>query len=219
MIINKKSIMGYLKQQQIERESLHLNDVKDTNVCKTHIDDYALKRFINSNSINGYCDYCNKSKKVVPLESLIGFMMIGINKFYEDAVNYMSYESSEGGYFGETFSPFELIVDKIELEIDNDKLREDIIESIDDISWSEPDIYFGSLKDSMVYHWNYFKDVVKHKSRYLFSQTANFKTREDNQNAYNILKDISKIVIKANFTAERKFNKISQISLLTLDLQ
>lgn len=52
--------------------------------------------------------------------------------FYEDAAEFMSYESSEGGYQGNTYTPDELINDEVDMDVDNDDLQEDIIISFDD---------------------------------------------------------------------------------------
>jgi hypothetical protein len=188
--------MGGAKQQQLEFESKGLSSIRDTNLCSSHINDYAVKKFINKNSKKGFCSYCKKSKKIIPLEDLMFFLMDGIMVFYQDAAEFMSYDSSEGGYQGETYTQQELINDLVCLDVDNDHLNEDIIDCIDDRAWSEPNAYYDSESDILVYHWKYFKEVVKHKSRYLFARTSNFKTFDYNQNAYDILQEIGRHVTK-----------------------
>ncbi len=167
-----------------------LSGLKETYVCSKHINDYAITDFIKNNSQKGKCTYCDRAKNVIPFEKLMFFLMEGIMNFYEDAAEFMSYDSSEGGYQGDTYNQWELINDLIGLEVDNYQLNEDIIDCIDDRAWSEPNAYYDSPSDILVYHWDYFKEVTKHKSRYLFGQSDKFKTFSYNQNAYDVLNEI-----------------------------
>lgn len=182
--------MGQAKQRMLELNARYISSVPDKHVCIKHIDDNSIKRFIKANYSLGYCDYCKKEVMVVGLENLLEFMMIGISNFYEDAANFMSYNSREGGYLGETFDSDELIQEKIGLETDPFELTEDIVNSIEDIAWSEPDMYYDNERDELMYQWSYFKDLIKHKSRYLFQQ--NQSSNED-RNAFTILKEVGKI--------------------------
>lgn len=194
--------MSQVDQERQDLWSRGLRTLKQTNVCSTHFDDDAIKNFINTNSKPGYCSYCNRSKKIVPFGELMFFIMKGIMNFYEDAAEFMSYDSREGGYLGTTYTQWELINDVIGLEIDNQKLNEDIVDCIDDRAWSEPNSYYDSYRDILVYHWDFFKDVTKHKARYLFGHTDKFKTYSYNQRAYDILNEIGKKVNEFNLISE-----------------
>ena len=110
--------------------------------------------------------------------------MRGISNFYEDAANFMSYDSREGGYLGETYDPNELIQERIGLETDPFELTEDIVNSIDNISWSEPDRYYDTERDELMYQWSFFKNLIKHKSRYLFLEN---QYPDKGKNAFTIL--------------------------------
>lgn len=187
--------MGRAKQRWIELEAQNIGSVPDKNLCVKHIDDNVIKRFIRNNYKDGYCDYCEKEVKVVSLEDLLGFMMLGISNFYEDAGNYMGYNGREGGYLGETFDPNELIQDHVGLETDSFELTEDIVNSIEDIAWSEPDMYYDTERDELMYQWGSFKNLIKHKSRYLFQQN---KSSNDSKNAFTILKEVGKITKSLN---------------------
>ncbi len=187
--------MGFVKQKMLELESRHISSVPDKNVCVKHIEDKALKKFIRKNYSLGYCDYCEKEVKVVSLESLIEFIMEGVSNFYEDAANFMNYNSREGGYLGETYTPDELIQDLIGLETDPFELTDDIVNSIDNIAWAEPDMYYDTERDELMYQWEYFKKIVKHNSRFIFlSKSGNL----DHQNATKILKEVGRLLPKLN---------------------
>jgi hypothetical protein len=187
--------MGEAKQRIIELESRNISGVLDKKLCIKHINDNAIKRFIRKNYTIGYCDYCEKEVKVVSLENLLEFMMLGISNFYEDAANYMSYNGREGGYLGETFGNYELIQDRICLEADPYQLTEDIVDSIDDFAWSEPDMYYDTERDELMYQWSFFKNLIKHKSRYLFQHN---QISDQNKNAFTILKEVGKITKSLN---------------------
>ncbi|NRT10735.1 HEPN-associated N-terminal domain-containing protein [Flavobacterium sp. 14A] len=179
----------------IELNARNISNIPDKNLCIKHIDDSAIKSFIKKNYNIGYCDYCDKKLKVVSLESLLEFMMLGISNFYEDAGNFMSYNGREGGYLGNTFDPNELIQEQIGLETDPFELTEDIVNSIDDIAWSEPDMYYETERDELMYQWSFFKDLIKHKSRYLFQQNQSSKK---SQKAFTILKEVGQITKSLN---------------------
>lgn len=185
--------MGGTKQDELEHWSHGLTSVPKRQVCYRHFKDYAIKDFINVNGKKGRCSYCKKSE-VIDLETLMFFMMKGIMHFYEDAAEFMRYDSSEGGYIGNTFNQDELINDEIGLEVDHDELLQDIIESIDDRTWATPNSYYDSQSDILVYHWDYFKEIAKHKARYLFAQTSRLKSFDYQLNPYNILEDIGRYI-------------------------
>ncbi len=197
--------MGLAKSRWIELEALGMKEPKDTHVCSKHISDYAIQEYISTNSIGGTCSYCKRYRDVVRLEHLMGFMMKGIIEFYTDAANFMGYDSSEGGYLGDTYSGWELINEVIGIEIDNDQLNEDISLCIDDRPWSSPHDYYDTEKDLLFSHWTFFKKIVKKKSRYLFSSISEFKTSDyRKRDAYSILEEIGDKVYSINL-----INKIS----------
>lgn len=179
----------------IELEARNISNVPDKNLCIKHIDDNSIKAFIRKNYTSGYCDYCGKQLKVVSLDSLLESMMLGISNFYEDAVNFMSYDGRKGGYLGDTFDSNDLIQERIGLETDPFELTEDIVNSIDDIAWSQPDMYHDTERDELMYQWSFFKNLIKHKSRYLFQQN---ESSNKSKNAFTILKEVGKITKSLN---------------------
>lgn len=179
----------------MELEAWNISRVPDKNLCIKHIDEKAIKSFIRKNYTDGYCDYCEKGVKVVSLEDLLEFMMIGISNFYEDAANFMSYDGREGGYLGDTFDPSELIQERIELKTDPFELTEDIVSSIEDIAWAEPDMYHDTEQDELMYQWSFFKNLIKHKSRYLFQEN---QSSNKSKNAFIILKEVGQIIKSLN---------------------
>lgn len=189
--------MSGVESEWMEFESIHLSGIPDKKVCANHIDDKYIKRFVQKNGESGQCDYCKKKVKVVDLDILMPFIMEGILHFYGDAVHFMGYDSSEGGYLGEVFNNWELL-DEVELDVDSMELMDDIASSIDDIAWSDTDKYFDTESDILLYRWSYFTKLVKHKSRYLFSTGDT----EEYGNALKILNEVGRLVNTFNLIKE-----------------
>lgn len=188
--------MGRAKQHAIELDELHIASVVDKNICSKHFEDRSIVNFIRKNYADGYCDYCCKPLKVIHLEDLLEYMMTCISRFYEDAANFMSYNSREGGYLGEILTADELIQERIELRTEPFEVTEDIVNSIDEMAWAEPDRHYDTLDDELMYRWEGFKKIVKHQSRYLFF-LKRFKSDDlftPHETAYKILDDVGRYI-------------------------
>jgi hypothetical protein len=185
--------MGRAKQRWFELESKNIRAFSDKYICANHFDDKSITNFIKRNYEDGRCNYCQKKIKVIAFEDLMEYIMDCISIFYEDAANFMGYNSREGGYLGEIYTPDELIQEQIELNAEPFQIIEDIIESIEDIAWAQPDLYYENIKDDLEYQWKYFKEIIKHKSRFLFS------SGDTNQRqAFKILRDVGKLISELN---------------------
>lgn len=132
--------LGYLKNKQIEYEQRGYGSI-DTFVCSDCFDNESIKTFIKDNTTSNNCDYC-KNKSVcfiaAPLEDVIGLIVTSIQTEWEDANNCVGWDSSEGGWqHDKVIDTYDLIADEFgsELGIENDILREDIINTINDLSW------------------------------------------------------------------------------------
>lgn len=198
--------MGGIKQMMIEHEESNLGYIKETYVCSKHIEDYAVEKIIKSANQKGKCSYCSRKGKIVSLEDLMGFIISGVNFVYEDAANWMSYNSREGGYLGKTYNNYEIIENH--LEIDNYELQEDISNGIADITWSTQNDYRSTEEEMLNDDWELFKDVVKHKNRYLFTQSAKFKTDESNRKIYDIFFSIDKAILSLNLIKTLECNTL-----------
>lgn len=188
--------MGQAKQWMLEHDDYNLGYIKETYVCSRHIDDYAIKEFIRENTYNGKCSYCGRKGKVVAFLELMKLIMCGIGLIYEDAANWMSYESKEGGYLGNTYHNEELI-DEL-LEIDNYELQQDVTYGIADLAWSTRNDYYSTEKDLLDENWKLFKEVVKYKNRYLFAQSSKFKTDEDSRRPFDVFINLSAAILPLN---------------------
>lgn len=183
--------MGGVKESWFELQSKGLASIPDKHICNIHFDDEHIVNFIKENKDIGFCSYCENKKEVVSFRELMDFIMEGISNFYEDAANYMSYDSREGGYLGKIYTPDELIQELIGLRTDPFKVTEDIVDSIDNIAWSEPEMYFDTLSDQLEFSWSSFKNRIKHESRYLFTSYL------DNDNeVFDVLEEVGTLIKK-----------------------
>jgi hypothetical protein len=165
-----------------------LSSVQDKMVCASHIDDYAVRHFIKSSGGKGKCDYCGKHKIVIELEKVMEFLTDALLHFYTDPANFMSYESAEGGYQGDFDGPWEML-ESLGLEVEDSLLNDDIIESLDPTSaWADEGVAVADFKYE---GWLNFKYLVKHRSRYLFSPSEDFRVGERAISAEDFLKELA----------------------------
>ncbi len=164
----------------------------DNLICIQHIDEKQIQSYIRKNYTPGICKYCGQNRKVIKIGKIVEFMEIGINSFYEDAANFLSYNSREGGYLGTTYNSYELIVDLIELETDDFKVSEDIINLVEDKAWADRYLYQDDPADDQIFFWEYFKKIILEKSRFLFFDKFESKEFHSQRNASEILKEIGR---------------------------
>ena len=153
-----------------------LGSVPDTLVCADHINDEAIRLFINRQGEVEECSYCGRRKKVLELETLMDYITDAIMHFYTDSANFMSYNSREGGYLGNVYDASELLNEHFELEIADTALFNDIHDSLDlNKAWANEYEYHNNEGDYRYESWLAFQNIVKHQSRFLFSSKRNFK--------------------------------------------
>ncbi|TGD59389.1 HEPN-associated N-terminal domain-containing protein [Flavobacterium humi] len=189
--------MSGAMEEAMRLEELGLNTVPDTNVCAKHIDEPVIRNFIRRNASRGYCDYCEKTISVVPLEDLMEFIMEAVVRLYTDPANFMSYQSSEGGYLGNVYDSNEILQEHFELDIPDNKLFNDVFDSLDlNKPWANEMEYYDSPSDIMLYSWNYFKKVVKHRSRYFFGLVKDFNSDDYRIDSDDMLDEIGDSIKK-----------------------
>ncbi|HJP62601.1 MAG TPA: HEPN-associated N-terminal domain-containing protein [Mucilaginibacter sp.] len=180
--------MSLVMEEAQEHWDRGLSSVPDTYVCSSHIDDYAIKLFIRRNGEKLQCDYCKKYRNVVQLEQLMYFLTDALLHFFTDPANFMSYESAEGGYLGDYDGPWEML-ESLGLEVADEKLYEDIFESLDHSSaWSDEGVKKSDFKYEAWRHFSYF---VKHQSRYLFSCMETLRVGARRATAEGFIKEIA----------------------------
>lgn len=184
------------------RWELGIGSVPDTFVCAKHISEPAITRVIKSKAEPGFCDYCERRKKVVPLLVAVEYVMEVVRTYYTDPANFMSYETAEGGYLGNVYTAEELLQEHLELDVD-DALFNDFYEGIDLVKqWADEWEYYDTPADTLIYSWDYFTRLLKHRSRYFFNSVKDLASHDYRLLPEETLDEVGASVKKYNLIRE-----------------
>lgn len=142
----------------------------DKYVCGQCFDDEFIKDFISDNALRKKCSYCgNESEELIAADvSKVGeFIEDALRSEYGDAVEWLPWESAEGGWQGTTYYTYELL-DEIELGLENEELFSDLIQLLPSIDWCDRHPFQLSEDKELRFDWDRFSDIVKHKMRHVF---------------------------------------------------
>ena len=145
----------------------------DKYVCTGHFLDDKVIEYIEDNSTEGTCDYCDyryQDGNVIELEKIAKFIYEGISFLYGDANDEMvMYDSSEGGWIGASvYNTMDLLLDEGYFHFGNQSLIYDIEKLSTNDSWSRIDPYNMTINQELALDWKQFSNVVKHQNRYSF---------------------------------------------------
>lgn len=168
-------------------------------VCSNHISDKYITNEILTNGISGVCKYCDEEvEQVVELSLVLQLIINGIDLLFEDPVESRNLNSeTEYGYDGPIYTFYDLWwEDLLELEIEDSILTSDIEKYLENTSLYCYKDEYVSEPEYMILSWEHFKEIVKHRARYVFHFENQF-------NGYNyapleILDKIQKLIISLN---------------------
>lgn len=168
----------------------------DKFVCNDHINEPVITTFIDEYSDEGTCNYCGNKTRVALTKDVFLFIKGGVLSFYGEVNDEgMAYETDEGGFYGAPmFDTRELLYDEIGLDIDSDRLWEDLEAYFGNNTWCERDPYADRENIELMYNWEEFKKVVKHRARYVFLGSKQFQTGPFQTPVDEILNDIGRRV-------------------------
>ena len=99
-------------------------------------------------------------------------MVMSIQKEYDDAANWLPYETAEGGYQGNTWTTCDLLTDELGLKLPNDRngrLLDSLVGQMPDFVWCESDPYGLNEVQLARFSWKRFCQIVKHERRFFFT--------------------------------------------------
>jgi len=191
-------------------------------VCTNCFDD-VIKKFIKNHAAGLSCSYCKANGKEscsldVVLEHIMHCISIEWGNPNDEGV---AYESREGGWQGAVYDSLEMLSD-VELEINHDDLRDEIISSLENDEWCKRDPYLLSEDKTLFYGWQAFSKFVKTEVRYMFLR-ATPSTYDPHQydeiNPVKILDSLSKITKNLNLVRKIKTTeKIYRVRIVGLDV-
>jgi hypothetical protein len=143
-------------------------------VCDQCIEDPDLKQTIQDNAESAKCSFCgtrSRTTSVCAFDAVISHIRQSIEESYDDAADWLPFESAEGGYIGEYWDTYDLVLDEIGLELPKDRsgrLFNSIVDALPDRVWCNKYPMDFTPSEEVSYSWKYFSSLVKHKRRFFF---------------------------------------------------
>jgi hypothetical protein len=146
----------------------------DEYVCTACINDDGIRSFIEGSAESDTCSFCGATSDdpiAAPVRDVARYMEQCLAPHFEDPANSLPYESAEGGYQGTTYSTQELLCDVIGLDLPNDadgRLLEALVDKMENTLWSDTNPFSLSPVEQLLFSWESFCELIKHKKRYFF---------------------------------------------------
>ena len=138
-------------------------------VCADHLEDDALVSLVVENASDAACSYCQRSGSepfAVDIDLLIERIATSLQTEWGSADD-EAVAWDEGDYVGETYDSWDLLQD---LGILNDRvLFDDVVNALPEHRWAQRDFYLLRPDQRLIFGWENFGDIVKHRRRYFFA--------------------------------------------------
>jgi hypothetical protein len=163
-----------MKRKMMEEQERGWSSLGDKYVCADCFNDDALARFVKENASSHECDYCGRTSKrrpiAAPIDDVVEYIDAGLRSEWGDPNNELPYDSREGGYQGTVLDAWDLFQDELGDCFANDKLLEEITEAYDaqGTQFCQRDYFALTPSDALLFGWQEFCGVIKHKTRFLF---------------------------------------------------
>ncbi len=171
-------------------------------VCGKHFNDKYLQRFISLNGKRERCDICNKTKNCITIKAIASHIEKCIKFEYGEPYELGApYDNSQTFYEDRfpgisVFSTDEILQD--ELSVTNDDLYFEICRRIETNTWCIHDFYGPTKHEFIKGGWEYFKQIVKYKIRYVFFDSRNkdlfYDNYEDTLNPFYVMEEIGETI-------------------------
>lgn len=144
----------------------------DARICAECVIDYALKEAVRAQEAEdeGRCSSCERELSA-PFDALTNAFVEGLNFLYDDALNSVSYVSSEGGFVGaKTWDTWDLLEDYYDCFDDNvsDKIIGELRACMDPKDWVDRDDPDYGPQVLLNRAWLQFCSAIKHDTRFVF---------------------------------------------------
>jgi len=156
-----------------ERETRGWSE-SDERICSSCVEDYALKAAVAAEEEDdqGNCSFC-ESTRSASFDALLDPFVDGIRFAYEDAVNVLSYVSSEGGFVGgSSIDTWDLLHWELSDVFDNSDISDHIYACLDDKTWVRSGEPRREIHVVLIDAWARFCHAIKHETRYVFWLTS-----------------------------------------------
>jgi len=145
----------------------------DKSICPAHLDDPYLRALLESNLDEETCSYCGASGEgaeepvAASLDIVLSAFISAASRFYERADGSIVFD---GETMVETCDADDVLDDLMPPgDVHADEIRGDMAEAMRDTLWLPANWARLAPDEVLLYSWDAFQEVVKHQSRYLFS--------------------------------------------------
>lgn len=161
--------MGRAKEWQLEQWDRGYSEA-DGDICAGCVNDPALKEWVANNTTAHACTFCGCESAepiAASFDEFVGVVLTGVrfdwNHPDDEGIMYIS---AEGGYQASISDTWDVLAD---YDISDDT---DVVDAIMDVvgsdGWVEREYYVGDSSQRLEWGWDWFKQVVKHHTRYVF---------------------------------------------------
>ena len=176
----------------------------DDNVCPDCFDDEGLKDLIEWKVRANACTFC-ENESDTPIAAPMGDVLDYINEClrleYDMAEEYLPYETAEGGYIGETWITYDLLVEECELELPNDasgELLQALCDGLGLLIWCRRDPFSLTDGERVIFSWDAFCHRVKHRLRFFFLREKRKRENDDICDSVALLRELERCCERFN---------------------
>lgn len=147
---------------------------RNDRICEKCIEEDDLQEYIASANGEPGCDFCGREDaRTCDFGDFMDHVEECVRGKYDQAVNWLSYVTREGGYVGETWDTYDLLTDTLGIGLPRDHngdLLRAMIDCIGDEPWCVIDPYGNDPLSALRGGWTNFCDVIKHHTRFFLDR-------------------------------------------------
>jgi len=155
----------------------------DEPVCAKCFGDEDIRGYIHGFNGPPGCSFCGLSDApTAPLDLVAEHMRACLTQFYGFAVNQLPYESKEGGYQGEHWNTFELLLEVLTLDLPrehDDILLSTLSDRITEELWCRYDWLSLDYDEELKFSWRQFCHKIQYERRFFFDLPQPMTDQED----------------------------------------
>ncbi|MBI6566551.1 HEPN-associated N-terminal domain-containing protein [Pseudomonas synxantha] len=171
-------------------------------VCARCFSDPDVKQWIREYSGKRGCRFCRGfTSPTAPLGELCEWFEQVLSTHYGRAADNLPWNNREGGYQGSTWSTYELLFEKVGLDLPMDyqgDLQKAINYRLSDEIWCELDWATLDEEQAMCFAWDNFCTLVKHERRFFFHKKGGDDLSAESFSSLGILNAIADLIERLN---------------------
>ena len=189
-------------------------DLNSLPVCAQCFGDDGICRFIETFGGPHGCSFCERSDSpTAPIDMVCDYMRQCLLEFFSLAANCLPYESREGGYLAEHWDTYDLLFDKLQLDLPRDQdepLRQMLLHRIGEEHWCKYDWLSLDYDEILEHSWEKFCRMIQHERRFFFAIPK--ENTEEGENLFHNGEDIEPLELLTEIVnLADKFNLVQTL--------